>query len=82
MEHADKSPLDVTERIEILRRDLPENTDLQDLELQISLRFTPKETGKSVPVKNLSADLLKGYVFGEYMNLLIVKEEDGTYVMQ
>lgn len=82
MEHADKSPLDVTERIEILRRDLPENTDLQDLELQISLRFTPKETGKSVPVKSLSSDLLKGYVFGEYMNLLIVKEEDGTYVMQ
>ena len=80
MEHADKSPLENNERLELQCADLPEGTAPEDLELRVSLRFTPEDEGKSFDVINESESLLKGAGFGDYCNISIIQKEDGTYV--
>lgn len=80
MEHADKSPLESNERLELQCADLPEGTAPEDLELRFSLRFTPEDEGKSFDVINESESLLKGAGFGDYCNISIIQKEDGTYV--
>ena len=80
MEHADKSPLESIERLEILQTDLPEGTVPEDLEIYFSLRFAPEDEGKCFDVISENDSLLKGVEFGDWCSISITKTEDGTYV--
>ncbi len=81
MTHADQSPLENRTVLTFDRRDLPENVDLAQLELQFSLCLSPDDASSDVvSVKNEGDSMLEGIGFGKVCRVLITQLEDGAFV--